>query len=210
MAPAIQVLDLTHKYKREKPTKPEDFLIVGNPTMPTVSLPADSPPEQLIPLPGAEKEAKDIAKLFNAKALIGNQATKAFVLDKMPQAKLIHLATHGLIGDFKELGIPGAIALAPDSIKANKSEPGDGLLTASEILDLKLNANLVVLSACDTGQGRVSGDGVIGLSRSLISAGASSVLVSLWAVSDEATAFLMTEFYRNLRMNPDKAITTKE
>lgn len=209
MAPAIQVLDLTHKYKREKPTKPDDFLIVGNPTMPLVSLPVGSPPQQLDSLPGAEEEAKAIAKLLKAKAIIGNEARKTSILEKMPRAKLIHLATHGLLDDFKGLGIPGAIALAPDSLKPGKSEIGDGLLTASEILDLKLTANLVVLSACDTGKGRISGDGVIGLSRSLISAGASSVLVSLWAVSDEATAYLMTEFYRELLINPDKAIALR-
>src|SRR5207237_9843489 len=67
------------------------------------------------------------------------------------------------------------------------------------------NANLVVLSACDTGRGRITGDGVIGLSRSLISAGAISVVVSLWSVPDDSTASLMTEFYRQLQHNADKA-----
>lgn len=71
------------------------------------------------------------------------------------------------------------------------------MLTASEILDLKLNAELVVLSACDTGRGRITGDGVIGLSRSLITAGVPSVIVSLWSVPNAPTAELMTEFYRN-------------
>jgi CHAT domain-containing protein len=79
------------------------------------------------------------------------------------------------------------------------------LLTANEILDLKLNAELVVLSACDTGRGRITGDGVIGLSRSLISAGVPSVIVSLWSVPDASTASLMTEFYRNLQQKLDKA-----
>jgi CHAT domain-containing protein len=79
------------------------------------------------------------------------------------------------------------------------------LLTANEILDLKLNSELVVLSACDTGRGRITGDGVIGLSRSLILAGTPSVIVSLWAVPDAATATLMTEFYRAFLKNPDKA-----
>ncbi len=83
------------------------------------------------------------------------------------------------------------------------------MLTYNEILDLKLNANLVVLSPCDTGQGRISADGVIGLSRSLISAGAESVLVCLWSVNDKSTEFLMTEFYWNLQQNPDKAIALR-
>jgi CHAT domain-containing protein len=61
------------------------------------------------------------------------------------------------------------------------------------------------LSACDTGRGRITGDGVIGLSRSFISAGVPSVIVSLWSVPDAPTAFLMTEFYQNFQKNPDKA-----
>ena len=71
--------------------------------------------------------------------------------------------------------------------------------------NLKLNAELVVLSACHTGQGEITGDGVIGLSRSLIAAGVPSAIVSLWAVPDTPTALLMTEFYRHLQQNPDKA-----
>ena len=70
---------------------------------------------------------------------------------------------------------------------------------------MNLSAELVVLSACDTGRGRITGDGVIGLSRSLISAGVSSVIVSSWSVPDAPTAYLMTKFYRNLQQNPDKA-----
>ncbi|HEY9805591.1 MAG TPA: CHAT domain-containing protein, partial [Candidatus Obscuribacterales bacterium] len=120
------------------------------------------------------------------------------VLQQLSQAQIAHFATHGLLEDFKGLGVPGAIALAP----AGKD---DGLLTASEILGLKLKAELVVLSACDTGQGKITGDGVVGLSRSLISAGVPSVIVSLWKVPDEPTATLMTEFYRQLQRQPDKA-----
>jgi len=97
-----------------------------------------------------------------------------------------------------EQGLESAIALAP-------SGQDNGLLTAEEILNLKLNAELVVLSACDTGRGKITGDGVIGLSRSLISAGVPSVIVSLWAVPDSPTSSLMIEFYRQLQQNPDKA-----
>ena len=115
----------------------------------------------------------------------------------MSNARIIHLATHGLLDDFRQLGMPGAIALAP-------SGKDDGLLTSSEILKLKLNAELVVLSACDTGRGKITGDGVIGLSRALIAAGVPTVIVSLWSVPDAPTAELMTEFYRQLQKNPDK------
>ena len=192
-SPAIQVLDLTHRQQRNL-SGSADVLVVGNPTMPKVG----NPPEQLPPLPGSEQEAQAIATLLNTKALIGNQATKTAVLERISQAKLIHLATHGLLGNFGNKDVPGAVALAP-------SPNDDGLLRASEILNLKLHAELVVLSACNTGRGRITGDGIIGLSRSLFIAGVPSVVVSLWAVSDGPTALLMTEFYRFLQRDADKA-----
>ncbi|MCF2151319.1 CHAT domain-containing tetratricopeptide repeat protein [Desmonostoc muscorum LEGE 12446] len=198
-SPSIQVLDLTRKQKQQTGTKPiegKDTLIVGNPTMPFVAPKIGETPQQLIPLPGAEREANAISKLLKTEPLIGKKATETTVVQRLPQARFVHLATHGLFDDIQ--GLNSGIALTP-------SGKDDGLLTASEILDLKLNAELVVLSACDTGRGRLTGDGVIGLSRSLISAGVPSVLVSLWSVPDAPTALLMTEFYQNLQKTPDKA-----
>jgi CHAT domain-containing protein len=200
--PSIQSLQLTQQSVLPRPIAgaafPGQSLVVGNPTMPQVRLEAGQPLQTLSTLPGAQVEAESIAQFINTKAWIGAQATKAKVVAQMPQSRLIHFATHGLLQDFKGLGMPGAIALAPG--------PGDnGLLTADEILDLKLNADLVVLSACYTGRGRVTDDGVLGLSRSLLAAGAPSVIVSLWAVPDEPTAELMTAFYKNLQQNPSKA-----
>jgi CHAT domain-containing protein/Flp pilus assembly protein TadD len=218
-APAIQVLDLTNQQRQRiqalHPTsppapRPPDFaplaLVVGNPTMPLVSPEPGQPPQQLPALPAAEQEAKRIANLLKTQAIIGAQATKVSIEQKLPQARFIHLATHGLLEygtqqkhiSLQGVGVPGAIALAP-------SQGSDGLLTASNILDLRLNAELVVLSACDTGRGRITGDGVVGLSRAFISAGVPSVLVSLWSVPDAPTAQLMVEFYQNLQRNPDKA-----
>ncbi|MEQ8540370.1 MAG: CHAT domain-containing tetratricopeptide repeat protein [Coleofasciculus sp. D1-CHI-01] len=204
-APAIQVLDLTRKQKHNIQNSTGDVLIVGNPTMPKIQF--GELVTNLTPLPGAEREANQIADFFNTEALIGSQATKAAVMEKMQQARIIHLATHGLLYDFKGFGVPGAIALAPSG---KPDDVVDGLLTAGEIFDMKLSADLVVLSACDTGRGDIKGDGVIGLSRSLISAGVPSILVSLWAVNDDSTAFLMTEFYRNLQQNPDKAVALRQ
>ena len=70
---------------------------------------------------------------------------------------------------------------------------------------MKLNAELAVLSACDTGRGRISGDGVIGLSRGYIAAGVPSIVVSLWPVSDQATMDLMSSFYKAMLAGADKA-----
>jgi CHAT domain-containing protein/Tfp pilus assembly protein PilF len=203
-APAIQVLELTRNQRQQVAGK--DVLVVGNPTMPNILPKIGEPPQKLANLPSAQREAEAIAQLFNTKALTGNQATKSAILQQLPSARIIHLATHGLLDDFKGQGVPGAIALAP----SGTGELNDGLLTSNEIFDMKLNAELVVLSACDTGRGRITGDGVIGLSRSLISAGVPSVIVSLWSVPDAPTASLMTEFYRQLQQNPDKATALRQ
>jgi CHAT domain-containing protein/uncharacterized protein HemY len=195
IAPAIQILQLTHQSRQKnRQTSPQNILVVGNPTMPKIG----NPPKQLPPLPGSEQEAQIIAKLLNTQAIIGPQATKTSIVKQMLNARIIHLATHGLLNEVKRRDIPGAIALAP-------SGNDDGLLTSSEILDLKLNAELVVLSACNTGRGTLTGDGVIGLSRALITAGVPSILTSLWYVPDAPTAELMVEFYGQLQQNPNKA-----
>lgn len=183
----------------------EEKLIVGNPIMPFVGV----PPTQLSSLPGAEAEARLIASKLNAKPLIGKQATKTAVMQRINSAKLIHLATHGLLDGFGER-TPGAIALSPDSPPSPK-EANEGLLRTSEIVEkLKLQADLVVLSACDTGKGEITGDGVLGLSRALITAGAKSLVVSLWQVPDQATSDLMVEFYQQLEKKPDKAIALRQ
>ncbi|MEP0873588.1 CHAT domain-containing tetratricopeptide repeat protein [Trichocoleus desertorum AS-A10] len=206
-APAIQVLALTHQQRQQaRKNRQASPLVVGNPVMPVVSVAPEQPPEPLSPLPNAEEEAHKVAQLLNTVAITGSQATKMSIKQKLPQAQIIHLATHGLLeygsqGDYVSLqgiGVPGAIALTP-------SGEDNGLLTASEILDLQLQAELVVLSACETGRGRITGDGVVGLSRAFISAGVPSVVVSLWAVPDDATAQLMVAFYQNLQRHPDRA-----
>jgi CHAT domain-containing protein len=208
-APSIQVLALTHQQSQRQRLKSprlssyQSAIVVGNPTMPKIVIKLGQPPQQLPPLPNSEREAQDVAQLLNVTALIGPQATKADVLKQLANADLVHLATHGLLEYGTQPGslqaqVPGAIALAP-------AKGDDGLFTASEILSLKLKAQLVVLSACDTGQGRITGDGVIGLSRSWIATGVPSVIVSLVPVPDAPTADLMTAFYKDLRQTSNAA-----
>jgi CHAT domain-containing protein len=189
VAPSIQTLGLKES---SQISATEPALIVGNP----------SPmPESFQPLPGAETEAKNIAEILQTPLLSGREATETTVTQQMADAKLIHLATHGLFDD--QQGLQSSLALA--------STPEEsGFLTAEEILDLKLDADLVVLSACNTGRGKITGDGVIGLSRSFLLAGASSTLVSLWYIPDESTADLMAQFYRNLQDNPNKAQSLRQ
>ncbi|MGI0494174.1 CHAT domain-containing protein [Alkalinema pantanalense CENA528] len=194
-APSIQTLDLT--LTLQKSAQPSTgAIVVGNPAMPKIQV-ADGSTEVLEALPGAETEAKAIGQILNTQPLIGAQARKSEVLKRLPKASIIHFATHGLLDDLYQRDFPGAIALAPDY----PQQVNDGLLTTDEMLNenFSLSADLVVLSACDTGRGRITGDGVVGLSRSLIAAGVPSVVVSLWAVSDNSTADLMRSFYRNLQ-----------
>ncbi|MEA5573489.1 CHAT domain-containing tetratricopeptide repeat protein [Calothrix sp. UHCC 0171] len=210
-SPSIQVLDLTRQQRQKLSTipqnKPQEVLVVGNPTMPYVPLTST----QLPSLPHAEEEAKQVAQMYNTNAIVGNRATKSTILPLLPKARIIHLATHGLLDDFTGGSIPGAIALAPEPLNKGKDGGINGLLTASEIFDLQLNnTELVVLSACDTGRGKITGDGVIGLSRSWISAGVPSVVVSLWSVDDDATKFLMGDFYQRLKNNSDKASALRD
>ena len=202
-APSIQALQLTNQRRNalgNKDLSQSEFLIVGNPDMPNnPELPGEN--VKLTPLPHSETEANNIASQFNSQALIGLVATETTVVEKMKTADIIHLATHGLVQDNYTGGsIPGAIALSEDNIN-------DGLLTADELFQLEnqLQAQLVVLSACDTGRGAITGDGIIGLSRSLIAAGTPSILVSLWKVPDESTGELMVRFYEHLEASGNKA-----
>lgn len=194
-APAIQVLGLTDRRASQRSAAP---LVVGNP----------SPmPDKLQALPHAGTEASGIANVLSAQPLIGAIATETAVKQQLAQAPLIHLATHGFFNEANPL--QGSLAFVP-------TDDQDGFLTAAEILDQSLQADLVVLSACDTGRGQITGDGVIGLSRSFLAAGAGNVIVSLWQVPDDATAQLMIEFYRQ-RQHLDNAqalrqamLTTRE
>ena len=208
-APSIQVLSLSHQLRQSRePVVLSDLsgdqaLVVGNPIMPAVWNTQAGEKRTLSNLPEAQWEADAIASQLKTQPLLGPNATESTVRQRLESSRLIHLATHGLLeyGNPKDSGIsdiPGAIALAPD-------ENHDGLLTAAELSDVNLTADLVVLSACDTGLGQLSGDGVVGLARSLMTAGTPSVVVSLWSVPDDSTATLMVHFYEYLQAGNNKA-----
>lgn len=182
-SPSIQVLAYTEKL-RDRP-QGTGALLVGNPT------------NNLRNLPNAEIEVNAIAQFFKTKAIIiGKDATKAAILTKISDARIIHLATHGDFNDTN--GLESFVSFAYDGKQSIK-------LTAGEVLKLNLKAELVVLSACNTAKGKLTGDGVIGLSRAFILAGTPSIIVSLWSIPDAETGKLMPEFYRNLQANSDRA-----
>lgn len=114
-------------------------------------------------------------------------------------ARRIHFATHGLISERQPQYSSLVLTLDGDTRE-------DGLLQVYEIFNLKLQADLVVLSACQTGLGQqLKGEGIIGLTRAFMYAGAPSVVVSVWRVADASTAELMVGFYRHLDRGDDKA-----
>jgi CHAT domain-containing protein len=158
----------------------------------------------LVPLPYTREEVTGIASLFpkNESAVyLGSRATQESVKSEaLDGYRYIHFATHGILDESH----PSRSGLALSSGAGN-----DGILKVDEITGLRIHADVVTLSACSTGLGElVSGEGMLGLVRSFLYAGASSVTVSLWNVNDDATATLMKEFYRNLRRSipPDEAL----
>ncbi|MEO1593022.1 MAG: CHAT domain-containing protein, partial [Cyanobacteria bacterium J06632_22] len=140
---------------------------------------------------------------------VGEAATETVVRSRLRNASIIHLATHGLLDE--QQALQSAIALTPEaSATPGVDSPNDGLLTAGEIMALELTADLVVLSACNTGRGRITGDGVMGLSRAFLAAGTETLVASLWAVPDQSTAALMTSFYQQLQTEPDAAVALRQ
>ena len=145
-------------------------------------------------LPGTRDEVRSIASLFQDShdLLLDQEASETGLRSRdLSKYRYLHLATHGI-----------AEETSPElsRIYLNRSDRDDGDLFSGEIYNLTLQADVVTLSACQTGLGKVSkGEGVIGLSRALRYAGARHVIVSYWSVSDESTARLMVDFYRNFR-----------
>ena len=141
----------------------------------------------------AKKEVEMIGEILKCEPLTGEAATKQEVLRRIGSVALVHIAAHGS----KETG---AIALAPDPHwESTNSEEEEYLLKMSDVQAVKLRARLVVLSCCHSGQGEVSSEGVVGIARAFLFAGARSVVASLWAIDDEATMEFMKSFYQDLR-----------
>ena len=141
----------------------------------------------------AKKEVEMIGEILKCEPLTGEAATKQEVLRRIGSVALVHIAAHGS----KETG---AIALAPDPRwESTNSEEEEYLLKISDVQAVKLRARLVVLSCCHSGQGEVSSEGVVGIARAFLFAGARSVVGSLWAIDDEATMEFMKSFYQHLR-----------
>ena len=178
--PSASVLRYT--LERRKAEKSTRVLAIGNPDLKNPAL----------DLPFSEKEIFTIGWNFPETTLLTRErATESWVVDNISDFGIIHLASHGEFDPVNPLF--SGVKLAPD---ANN----DGDLRAAETFGLQIEADLVVLSACQTGLGKItSGDDVIGMNRAFLYAGTHAIISSLWRVSDISTAMLIKQFYRSYR-----------
>ncbi|XP_068678995.1 tetratricopeptide repeat protein 28-like [Montipora foliosa] len=173
----------------------EDFhskngaLLVGDPWLKEVTNNKGEPIWEQLPC--AKQEVEMIGELLQTTPLTGKSATKAEVLKSMKSVALVHIAAHGS----KKTG---EIALAPNNEGKSPIPEEDFILKMSDVQRISLRARLVVLSCCHSGRGEVKSEGVVGIARAFLCAGARSVLVSLWAIDDEVTLLFMRSFYQHL------------
>lgn len=157
---------------------------------------------QLSALPSTIIEVDSIASHFQQVSMLKDEQVSEQALKNLLQQnryRYVHLATHGII-DENSPDRSGLTLSAEGEISASSKE--DGMLRSSEIFGLDINSDMVVLSACNTGLGKiVEGEGMLGMQRSFFYAGAATVVVSLWNVYDRSTALLMNEFYKALITN---------
>ncbi|MBN2431111.1 MAG: CHAT domain-containing protein [Acidobacteria bacterium] len=156
-------------------------------------------------LPATRREVEAICRLFPgaARPYLGSDAREEAVRQIPPATSIVHFACHGFFDEFRPLE-SGLVFTLPSPAEA---EAENGILQAWEILDhLRLDTDLVTLSACETGLGEErGGEGLVGLARAFHFAGARSVLSSLWKVADESTALLMTSFYGYLQQGKTRS-----
>ena len=172
-------------------------LVVGDPDVGMVIY-REEIYKRFVPLPGARREAEMIARRLGVWPLLGQDATKQAVLEKLNSVSLIHIAAPGNAER-------GEIALAPlqpvrpgSTAQTGIPQEDDYLLKMSDISKVKVRAKLVVLSCCHSGRGQIRAEGVVGIARAFLGAGARSVLVALWVLDDRATKKLMSLFYEHL------------
>ncbi len=196
--PAVSLLPFTERKKSLGDGKAANYLLVASPA----PLP-DGPGGKPLPmLPGARSEIAAVARLLPSSSvtiLQDRDAAEQRVAELAARSSVIHMATHGVIREEDPLG--SFLALG----RSGSGARDDGMLTAQKVYGLELHADLVFLSACRSGLGRVSGDGINGLTRAFLYAGTPSVIASLWDVSDETSGRLVTAFYRAWLGGSDKA-----
>ena len=146
-----------------------------------------------------------IASILTTRPLLGRQATKSEVMKRMSSVGLIHIAAHGNKRT-------GEIALSPNPGWTSKfPKEKDYILKMSDVQAANVRVRLVVLSCCHSGQGRIlKGEGVVGIARAFLAAGARSVCVALWAIDDKATLVFMKSFYQQLKEGKAASVAVQQ
>ncbi|MCP4751448.1 MAG: CHAT domain-containing protein [Proteobacteria bacterium] len=214
-SPSVSVLGMIHGQVKarnvEQMAKRKDFVGFGDPEY----KPDEEEEESFDYNPTLEQQGfYELDRLFNSRvelkkiATIFSKSNTTYLREKAKEStvkssisgyKYIHFATHGILDERN----PEFSGVVMNLIQ--KDKPEDGFLQASEIFDLKINSDLVILSACETGLGKViKGEGMVGLTRAFLFAGTPSIVVSLWTVADESTSKLMIYFYEFLNKGYSK------
>ena len=189
--PSLTTLKLIGNFRQDY-HRSSGVLLVGDPCVREITNQQGKP--ILLPLPCAREEVNAIGEMLGVEPLTGNEATKEEVLKRIGSVALVHIAAHG---DMET----GEIALAPNPERMSKvPEEKDYMLKVADVHKAKLRARLVVLSCCHSAQGNVTPEGVVGIARAFLGAGARSVLVALWAIDDETTMEFMKGFYEDLSL----------
>lgn len=202
-APSATVLDEVRRTWRPAAAYHGDLLAVGDPVFAgngTAAPAFTKRNARLEPLPGTRREVLGIAGFYaRPEVHLGENATLAKLVDRAGRFRIVHVATHGLLDDAEPLY--GGLALSPPTAAELQGDPTLGdLLQVDELFDVALAAELVVCSACETARGPVrGGEGVIGMVRALLFAGARAAVVSLWKIADDPTATFMIDFHEALR-----------
>jgi CHAT domain-containing protein len=167
--------------RSDKPVRPGEVLALGNPDL----------GDPRFDLPGAENEAVAVAHMFrDSRALVRGDASRTAVFELAGEFDILHFASHGVFEP--DAPLRSGLLLA-------KGKETDGRLTVSDLYKMRLDADLVTLSACETALGKVaSGDDVVGLTRGFFYAGARTIVSTLWDIADVPTEKLILSFYRNL------------
>lgn len=193
-APSLTVLRESLRRRRDRPSTvlamgKSDFGTNRNGPRPALM-------SALAPLPDAERQVRTIAALYGpdrSAAYVGAEAREDRFKEQAPHFSVLHLASHGLLDEGSPLY--SHVVLSPGA----RGSSEDGLLEAWELMNLRLDADLMVLSACETGRGRIApGEGIVGMSWAAFVAGARALVVSQWQVESDSTTRLMTAFHRGL------------
>ncbi|HEX7956174.1 MAG TPA: CHAT domain-containing tetratricopeptide repeat protein, partial [Pyrinomonadaceae bacterium] len=210
-APSLTVLremTLRRESRERAPRRPATLLAVGNPLLGDST--ADGARGVLMhggdglnSLPEAERQVRALAALYGprrSRVYTRAEAREERVKREAGSYSVLHLATHGTLDDASPMYSNVMLAPGPRVKGAGKASEEDGLLEAWELMEMRLDAEMVVLSACETARGRVTpGEGLIGLSWALFVAGSPTTVVSQWKVESASTTELMLDFHRHLQ-----------